>query len=117
MKKVFAIIFCIFLMTATLSGCGEVSAEVSREPIDVKYTEAYSSVETEYEYKYNVWKGEFQLVPVVKTVHHDEGWEIQYLITYAAGNQDTEWCSCTEEEYNRVKSELMLDEQDVVTLP
>lgn len=47
-------------------------------------------------------------------MHHDEEWSVQYQITYAAGNQSTEWCECTEEEYNRVKDELMADgENDV----
>lgn len=109
MKKYFAIILCVVILTTILYGCGESFTEVSREPIDVKYTEAYDSVETEYEYKYNVFKGEFQLVPVIKTVHHDEEWSVQYQITYAAGNQSTEWCNCTEEEYNRIKDELMVD--------
>ena len=111
MKKCFAIILCLVVLTAILSGCYDYFIEVSREPIDVKYTEAYDAVETDYTYRFNWWSGNNQIIPAVKTVHHDEEWSIQYLVTYAEGNQGTVWCSCTEEEYNRVKDELNLDEK------
>lgn len=103
MKKGISIILCLITITVMFVGCGEGLTEISREPIDVKYTEAYDSIETDYQYKYNVFRGEMQLVPVVKTVHHAAAWSIQYRITYGNGRQETVWCSCTEEEYNRTK--------------
>ena len=109
MKKFFAIILCVVVISVVLSGCGEAFTEVSREPINTKYTEAYDGVETEYKYKYNVLVGDWQLVPVIKTVRHTAKWSIQYRITYADGHQNTEWRDCTEEEYNRTKDKLMTD--------
>ena len=105
MKKLFAMVLVI-LLAIPFVGCAESVTEVSREIVDTNYTEAYSGVETDYQYKYNLLKGEFQLVPVVKTVHHNAKWKIKYLITYDNGSQKTEWCSCTEAEYNQAVAEL-----------
>lgn len=103
MKKLIAI---VLLVATLLAGCAEPRTEVSRVPVDVSYTEAYDAIETDYDYKYNVWEGEWQLVPVMKTVHHNAKWEIQYRIVYDNGTEKTEWCNCTEAEYNRVKDQI-----------
>ena len=90
-------------MVVLCAGC---ATEVSREAIDVRYTEACDRVETSYQYKYDILRGGFALVPVVKTVHHEAKWEIRYVVTYDNGRKNTEWCECSEYEYNRVKSDL-----------
>lgn len=107
MKKVIAIIVLLVMVATICAGCGETPAEVSRVPVDVRYTEAFEGITTEYKYKYDWWKGDFVLVPVMKTVRHDAKWEIQYRITYDNGEEQTEWCACTEAEYNSTKDKLV----------
>ncbi len=102
MKKIIAIIL-LAIMVVLCAGC---ATEVSREPIDVRYTEACDRIETFYQHKYDFWQDDFVLVPVVKTVHHEAKWEIRYLVTYDDGSKRTEWCECSEYEYNRAKSNL-----------
>ncbi len=102
MKKIIAIILLV-IMVVLCAGC---ATEVSREAIDVRYTEAYDRVETSYQHKFDILSGGFVLVPVVKTVHHEAKWEIRYRITYDNGGRSTEWCECSEREYNRVKRDL-----------
>lgn len=107
MKKIFAMVMAI-LLAVSFTACAEAETltEVSREIIDTRYTEAYNGVETEYEYKYDWWKGDFVLVPVMKTVHYNEKYEIQYRITYDNGSEETKWCVCTEAEYKQAVAEL-----------
>ena len=107
MKKLITIILVAVMMVTLLAGCVDTPTEVSREPVDVKYTKAYDSVVTDYEYRYNIFHGGFVMVPNVRTVHHAEEWSIQYRITYGNGEQKTMWCKCTEAEYNLVKGELI----------
>ena len=107
MKKLIAIILLFVMVVILCAGCAEPPTEVSREPVDVRYTEAYDEIKTGYQYKYNYWKGEFVLVPDVRTVRHQAKWEIQYRITYDNGEEKTDWCGCTEAEYNKIKSELV----------
>lgn len=107
MKKllVFIILIAVFIIPFC-AAWAEAPVEVSREPVDVRYTEAYEGIETGYQHKYDWWKGDFVLVPVVKTVHHNAKWEIKYRVTYDNGEEKTEWCKCTEAEYNNAKAEL-----------
>lgn len=107
MKKLIAIILLSIMVATICAACAEPITEVSREPINARHTEAYEGIETEYEYQYDWWKGDFVLMPVMKTVRYPAKWEIQYRITYDNGETETEWCECTEEEYNRVNSELI----------
>ena len=96
MKKVILIILLTLIImlpiiVAVLSvGSAESPAEVSREIVDVRHTEAYEGIETKYEYKVNAWKGEFDYLPVVKTVRHEAKWEIKYQITYDNGKCKTD---------------------------
>lgn len=69
-------------------GCAEV---VSETPIDTDFIAAHDEVVTDYEYKYNAWKGEFVLVPVIKTVYKEDCYKVQYKITYSDGNSYTVW--------------------------
>ena len=109
MKRI--LLWCVVtvLLIVSFAGCSEVAEVVEQLPIDVRHTEAHDSIETDYQYKYNMWKGEYVLVPVVKTVHHEETWSVQYRITYDNGKQKTKWIDCTELEYERIKA--MLEEE------
>ena len=112
MKKVLAtitlvIIFMTVAVSLMLTSCGDPATEVSRDPVDVRYTEAYTGIETDYVHKYDWYSGDWVLLPETKTVHHGAEWFIQYRITYDNGEQKTKWYACTELEYNRVKAELI----------
>lgn len=100
MKRFIGAVLCLVLTVFPLSACTP-KTEVSREAIDHKYTAAYDSVETEYKHTYDVWKGEFVLVPYVHTVHHDAKYEIQYRITYDDGSTVTNWECVSKAEYER----------------
>lgn len=80
----------LLAVLAVISGCHELE-EVSREVIDWRYTSAYDSIETDYQYKYNFLEGEFVLVPEVKTVHHEEVYEVLYRVTYDNGSTYDWW--------------------------
>lgn len=104
MKSVGRIILFAALLLAVLaiiSGCYEASkrSEVSREAIDRRYTAAYDSIETDYQYKYNLFEGAFALVPEVKTVHHEEVYEVLYRTTYDDGSTRDRWETVGQEEW------------------
>lgn len=91
----------LLAVLALLSGCYEASkrSEVSREAIDRRYTAAYDSIETDYQYKYNLFEGAFALVPEVKTVHHEEVYEVLYRTTYDDGSTRDRWETVGKEEW------------------
>lgn len=97
------VLFAAMLLAvlAIISGCYESSKrpEVSREAIDRRYTAAYDSIETDYQYKYNLFEGAFALVPEVKTVHHEEVYEVLYRTTYDDGSTRDRWETVGEEEW------------------
>lgn len=104
MKSVGRIILFAALLLAVLviiSGCYEASkrSEVSREAVDRRYSAAYDSIETDYQYKYNLFEGTFVLVPEVKTVHHEEVYEVLYRVTYDDGSTRDRWETVGEEEW------------------
>lgn len=88
--KLNRIIACIMICTMmfALIGCAEV---VSETPIDTEYIAAYDAMETEYEYKYDWWHGDFVYLPVLKQVHHEEEFKVQYKIIYSNGDEYTKW--------------------------
>ena len=89
------VLFAALLLAvlAIISGCYEASkrSEVGREAIDRRYTAAYDSIETDYQYKYNLFEGAFALVPEDKTVHHEEVYEVLYRTTYDDGSTRDRW--------------------------
>ena len=70
MRRIIALIFVILFCFSVLTGC-EQKEEVSRDVIDCRYTAAHDTIETDYDYKYDVWSDEFRLMPNTHTVHHD----------------------------------------------
>ena len=107
MKKLIWWWLAVIVMVLLFTSCTvENVVEVSRKPIDVKHEDAYSQIETDYEYKYNVLKGEFALVPNTHTVYYPERWYVLQEVTYTTGNTDTEWVEVGQLEYDRIKAEL-----------
>ena len=100
MKKALAIILIVLILLFVLCACSK--AEAGREVIDWSYTAPYEGVETDYVYKYNLLKGEFVLVPEVKTVHHDAVYKILYRVTYEDGSTADVWEVVTAAEYEKV---------------
>lgn len=80
--------------------------ETSREIINVQYIPQSADVETEYRYKFDFVKGNFTLVPEVKTVHKPERYQIQYRVAYDRGKPVDEWETVTKAEYEKAKEEL-----------
>ena len=85
MKRMIGALLCLILTVLPLSACTQ-----------------KTEVETEYKYTYDVWKGDFVLVPYVQTVHHDAEYEILYRITYDDGSTTTRWEYVGEVEYERL---------------
>lgn len=100
-RWVFLFAALLLAVLAIISGCYEASkrSEVSREAIDRRYTAAYDSIETDYQYKYNLFEGAFALVPEVKTVHHEEVYEVLYRTTYDDGSTRDRWETVGKEEW------------------
>lgn len=105
MKKIIAVLLVIILSTFTFCGC-EAPTEIDREAIEAKYTEAYDNVETDYDYQYNWYTGEFVLLPNTRTVHHDEKYEIKYKITYDDESVKYEWKTVDKETYEKARDKL-----------
>lgn len=87
MKKIIFVALCLVMVTM-LCGCAEA---ISEEPINVDFIEAYSAVETKYEYKYDWYHGDYRMVPVIKTVYHPDEYRVQYRVTYDNGSTATVW--------------------------
>lgn len=105
MKKLIIFVLLAALVIILLCACGTHEV-IDRKPVDVRHTEAFSQVETDYVYKYNMLKGEFQLVPDIRTVYYAEKWEIRWLTIYSNQSEDMEWVKCSEEEYLAAKEYL-----------
>lgn len=89
----------LLAVLAIISGCAAKRSELSREAIDRRHTAAYDSIETDYQYKYNLFEGAFALVPEVKTVHHEEVYEVLYRTTYDDGSTRDRWETVGKEEW------------------
>jgi len=101
MKKIISLIIAAIFLIA-LVAC-EKKIEVSRDVIDCRYTPAHEEVVTEYEYKYDGWKGEYRLMPNTHTKKYNEKYELLYKITYDDGSSEKNWQEVTEKEYSEFK--------------
>lgn len=88
MKKILLLVVLV-VMVIGIAGCGK--TELSREPIDSRYTEPYSEIVTDYEHKYSVFQGKFVLVPNTRSVRHPGKYEILYSISYDDGTTSEVW--------------------------
>lgn len=98
MKRIIAA-FLILSVVALASGCAV--TETSREAIDCRYTKAYTSIETEMEYHFDVLHFTMAYVPITKSVDHAAKYEILYRITYADGHQTKVWEEVDEQTYKQ----------------
>lgn len=96
--KIVLFIALLLAVPAIICGCHGLE-EVSREAVDRRYTAAYDSIETDYQYKYNFLEGAFVLVPDIKTVHHEEKYEVLYRVTYDNGSTYDRWETVGKEEW------------------
>jgi len=104
MKKL-KILSCIIICTMmfALIGCSDV---VSETPIDTEYIAAYDAMETVYEYQWDWLHGDFKLMPVYKSVHHEEKFKVQYKIVYSNGDEYTEWRTVDKQTYEEALREM-----------
>lgn len=101
MKRLICKTLVLIALAVCLCGCAE---EVTRVPVDCRYTEAWSGVETRTEYEYDIWNGRHVLVPKIETVHHPEKYELLWKITYSDGTTQEHWESCTVKEYEAFRT-------------
>ena len=101
LKILSCIIICTIMLV--LVGCTEV---ISETPIDTEYIAAYDAMETVYEYKFDVLHGDFKLLPVLKRVHHEEEFKVQYKIVYSNGDQNTVWRTVDKQTYEEALGEI-----------
>ena len=102
MKKI-SILLCVVLIFALLTGCNVV---VSEKPIDAQYIAPYDAVETEYNYKYDWWNGEFKYLPETKTVHHAAEYKVQYERVWENGYTETYWAVVSKAEYENILQQI-----------
>ena len=103
MKKILAVILCV-ITTLSICACGR--EVISETAINTEYIPAYDRIETDYEYKYNWMEGEFQLVPIVKQVHYEECFKVQYKAVYSDNSEDTYWKEVDKETYQNALREI-----------
>ena len=99
-KRIALFLLAVVLLLGIVS-CGYKASrkEIGRVAVDRRYTAAYDSIETDYQYKYNFIKGEFVLVPDIKTVHHEEVYEVLYRTDYDDGSMRERWETVGKEEW------------------
>ena len=93
MKRV---IVCTILCMLLLCGCRH---ETERHVIDARYTPSYQGIETTYNNRWDMGKGEYRLMPDTHTTVFPEKYELQYRIYYDDGTTDTEWVQVARDEY------------------
>ncbi len=98
MKKIITA-FLILAVVVLASGCS--STETSREPIDRRYTKPYTSIETEMEYHFDIFRFEMVYVPITRSVDHAAKYEVLYRVTYADGHQTKVWEEVDEQTYKQ----------------
>lgn len=103
--KRIALFMLAMVLLLVIVSCGYTASRemVSREAIDRRYTAAYDSIETDYQYKYNFFEKAFVLVPKIKTVHHEEKYEVLYRTTYDDGSTRDRWETVGKTEWEAAK--------------
>ena len=97
------LIACFLACLIFLTGCEEVVAET---PVNVEYVAAYDAMETQYEYKYDMWHGDFVMLPVLKMVHYEERYKVQYKILYSDGSEVLSWRTVDKATYEEAKQAI-----------
>lgn len=108
MKKVLSLICAVIitvLIVVFFAACTEEKEIINKTPIDCRYTPASQELVTDYEYKYNWWTGDFELVPNIHTETLPERYEVYYKITYIDGEINYCWKEVSKNEYEKVLGE------------
>lgn len=102
MKAIKRILLFLIIVAAALSftACGDSAEIVSKTPLDVRYTPQHQEFVTDYEYKYNWWTGDFELVPNMHTETIPDKYEVLYHIEYTDGKTADKWESVNKAEYD-----------------
>lgn len=106
MKKIIAILISMLFIIFMLCACDPPRQIVKKTPIETSFQEAYDSVETDYNYKYNWLEDEFVLVPDTHTVHHSAQYKVKYYIKYDDGTHETVWEPVNYNEYSKARDNL-----------
>lgn len=96
MKKATVLVLLVVILLGCITGCKE---EVSRKPVDARFTPAHSQVETNYTYVYDYINGSHKLMPNTRTVYYDNEYALKWIIHYDDGSSNVEWIECSEAEY------------------
>ena len=100
MKRILILFITICISISTLTACSMNKKEVSRELVNARYTPAHSSTKTDYEYKYNWNKDDYEYVPVLKHINEPEKYEFEYIVTYDDDSTGHVFETVTKEAYN-----------------
>lgn len=108
MKTIKRIIPFLIILFALLSftGCTYSIEITGKTPTGARYTPQHQEMVTDYEYKFNWWTGEFELLPNIHTETYSEKYEILYHIEYSDGTTNDCWEEVTKFEYDVVVSIL-----------
>lgn len=105
MKKVILILLTMVTLFV-MCGCANV---VEEYPIDARYTESYTGIDTTYEMK---WNGDtWSEMPNTHTKVFPEKYEIQYRINYDNGSTKTEWREVARDEYEKAVEKYGLEKE------
>lgn len=105
MKAIFHALLGVSLICVLLSGCTR-KIEIQRVPVEVEHKDAYSSIETDVEYRYSIFEGRFVMIPITHTVDHPEQWKVLYEITYDDGAVKEKWIDVDYDTYRAAVENL-----------
>ena len=95
----------IIVVALFFTACTDKEIE-SKTPLDVRYTPQHQETVTDYEYKFNVWQGDFVLVPNIHTETIPDKYEVQYIVMYTNGDTVTRWEEVDKTEYDAAAAML-----------
>jgi len=89
MKKIIGIIL-IILILSLFSGCKQ-KIITDKVPLDTRYTEAYTAIETDVRREYSAAHEGYVPTPYTYTVYYHEKWEVLYLVVYEDDTTKERW--------------------------
>lgn len=100
-NRITGILAAAAVVVVMLTACH--GKEVYLEPLDCRYTPAYTTVETEIRH---VWiDDDYRPFPYTHSVYHPEQYEILYSITYEDGEVLECWKTVSEKDYRTFLTE------------
>lgn len=101
MKKITVL---LTIMLFAMCGCANV---VEEHPIDARYTESYTGIDTTFEMQ---WDGDtWSKMPNTHSKVFPAKYEIQYRINYDDGSTKTEWREVARDEYEKAVEKYGLE--------